>query len=100
MVVHECEHCGYRTSNKSCLVRHLVVHTEERPFLCEHCDNRAKRQDHLMVHERVHGDQPFLCEHCAFRTSAKIDLAVHMRIHTEEKPFECIAIFDAAARAS
>jgi len=47
-----CEVCGFQTTN---LKRHMMVHTGDKPFSCQHCGKDFRRKEHLRVHlSRLH----------------------------------------------
>ena len=82
------------------LKMHTFVHSGERPFPCEFCQQRFKRKEHLNRHTRnVHGIKPpettqvkksstinpeekrFLCKICEFPFNRK----AHLKRHIERK---------------
>ena len=59
---HECDVCEKVFGYASYLVRHMRIHTKEKPYKCDVCEKRFIQSG---------------------------DLKTHMRIHTNEKPYEC-----------
>ncbi|TMW52055.1 hypothetical protein DOY81_002835 [Sarcophaga bullata] len=85
-----CTYCGGVFRSKCGLVRHVVIHTGERPFPCEICQKTFKRPEDLHMHRIIHSDEkPHQCLQCgkAFKRSDK--LKVHMRVHSESRPYKC-----------
>ncbi|XP_061726953.1 gastrula zinc finger protein XlCGF46.1-like [Cydia pomonella] len=83
-------HCGYKSSLKSNLRRHLMTHTDEKPFRCSHCGQGFSRKAHLQTHLMSHtGEKPFTCSRCAYKCRTKTGLRTHVMSHTGEKPFSC-----------
>ena len=69
--LHQCLHCEQSTAWKGTLMRHIRMHIEEMPFICNYCDETFKRNDSLTEHIRIHtGEKPYQCQHChkSFRT--------------------------------
>lgn len=117
--VFTCKICSRPFKNKTLLTRHLsVVHTESRPYACEHCEASFKSSTNLKSHQAMHtglkkyscdvcgklfsyktsldqhiklheGDKPFECPHCSKRFTQNGNLQEHIRIHTGEKPYVC-----------
>lgn len=56
--LHECEVCKKSFVSRGLYKRHIVVHSEDRPFHCEHCSNAFKLKTHLVRHnKKVHSMQ-------------------------------------------
>lgn len=116
---YECETCGKRFAQKSCLTRHTKIHTGERLHQCDECTKSFTRASNLRSHMRTHtgekcfqcpicqklfgqgswlkrhirthtGEKEVKCPVCSKWVSSTTSLQSHMRTHTGEKPFACL----------
>ncbi|XP_026461417.1 zinc finger protein 19-like [Ctenocephalides felis] len=112
MVVHEheCTFCSKTFPEASTLERHLLIHMDERHFVCTKCDeafNKFDLDQHICARAReqnlhlnesgnrkqnIHADtakRPYKCQLCdkAFIRSSHLDQ--HVLIHTGERPNKC-----------
>ncbi|KAK9463582.1 uncharacterized protein V1516DRAFT_694069 [Lipomyces oligophaga] len=85
-----CERNSRPFVQRQKIIRHLQVHTHDRPFACDVCGKRFAEQLVLTQHKRVHsGEKPFQCKICGKQFAVSTALSVHLRTHTGEKPLKC-----------
>lgn len=59
-----CTLCPYSNRDKYKLIRHNVVHTREKPFVCDVCLRRFTQKEHLKRHlVTVHGQNVTFATH-------------------------------------
>lgn len=90
----EYEHCDKSFKRRSDMLRHMRIHSGDRPYLCTHpgCGKSFIQRSALSVHARVHtGEKPHTCEypHCGKLFADSSSLARHRRTHTGSRPFKC-----------
>lgn len=88
-----CHICLKTFRDSSTLKRHLLTHSEDRPFKCEECNKSFRRKDHLQEHVIVHNEvRPFACQQCGKSFSRKNGLKTHM-IRTSHGPHVALSSF-------
>ena len=70
-----------------------MVHTDDKPFMCDICYLSFRHKCTLDKHKDIHNNAPkkFKCTHerCFHKFREKRNLIDHERTHTDEKPFKC-----------
>ncbi|XP_030067684.1 zinc finger protein 236 [Microcaecilia unicolor] len=85
-----CTYCPKSFKKPSDLVRHIRIHTGEKPYKCDECGKSFTVKSTLDCHVKTHtGQKLFSCHVCTNTFSTKGSLKVHMRLHTGAKPFKC-----------
>ncbi|KAM7338184.1 hypothetical protein ACRRTK_001668 [Alexandromys fortis] len=86
----ECEECGKRFKKNAGLSQHLRVHSREKPFDCEECGQSFKANTNLFRHQKLHSsEKPFACKACSRDFLDRQELLKHQRMHMGHLPFDC-----------
>ena len=86
----KCSVCAKMLMNKRNLEKHMITHTDKKPFTCATCGSCFTLMTSLQVHQRIHtGAKPYQCGVCKKTFSHNSTLHKHMRLHTGEKPYMC-----------
>ncbi|NIG58604.1 zinc finger protein [Pontoporia blainvillei] len=87
---HVCPYCAKEFRKPSDLVRHIRIHTHEKPFKCPQCFRAFAVKSTLTAHVKTHsGVKAFKCQCCMKSFSTSGSLKVHVRLHTGVRPFAC-----------
>ena len=80
---HVCPCCAKEFRKPSDLVRHIRIHTHEKPFKCPQCFRAFAVKSTLTAHIKTHtGIKAFKCQYCMKSFSTSGSLKVHIRLHT------------------
>ncbi|KAH3820756.1 uncharacterized protein LOC127880496 [Dreissena polymorpha] len=87
----KCQECDKMFFTEDNMRRHLKLHSEDRPYKCEHdsCDKSFKTMNGLKLHEISHQtDKPFPCEFegCEKNFKTKRSLVLHMNETHQNAP--------------
>uniref|UniRef100_UPI00358F0560 zinc finger and BTB domain-containing protein 45-like isoform X2 n=1 Tax=Myxine glutinosa TaxID=7769 RepID=UPI00358F0560 len=87
-----CTLCYKTFTAKQNYVKHMFVHTGEKPHQCGVCWRSFSLKDYLIKHMVTHtGVRAYQCTVCNKRFTQKSSLNVHMRLHRGERHFPCPA---------
>ncbi|KAF5307075.1 hypothetical protein FQR65_LT07134 [Abscondita terminalis] len=82
--------CLFSARFPSELKTHLLSHSDEKLFLCNHCSYQGKTRKQLQRHMTMHEDtKKYKCSECSFTSRLASHLKRHLRLHTGAKPFVC-----------
>ncbi|XP_011137255.1 zinc finger protein 236 isoform X3 [Harpegnathos saltator] len=83
-----CSFCLKEFKKPSDLIRHLRVHTQEKPFKCMYCVRSFALKSTMIAHERTHtGVKKYACSSCDKTFACHSSLTAHTKLHT--KPHKC-----------
>jgi KRAB domain-containing zinc finger protein len=81
-----CTVCGRGFKRKYHLERHMLSHSDFKPYTCELCGQGYKRKEKLDRHSLKHlGNMSFACPNCQQRFSSHQGLQEHMTTHIKQE---------------
>lgn len=86
---HPCPNCDRIFVSGSLLKRHSMIHTGEKPHVCEICNRRFAQLGQLNFHRKFHNNPRYRCHVCSKPFLRPSDIKKHLRTHTGEKPYDC-----------
>ena len=86
-----CEKCGKQFVSSAAYDKHMITHSEARPYKCHLCDIGFKLKVHLKKHNLYrHSDEyPCECSICGKKFKDSSAVRLHERIHSTDRPFKC-----------
>ena len=85
----QCDICGIFFKHKHALKKHLMEHSNIRPFKCKVCNKGYVDKNQFAAHLKTHEEKKYVCEFCSKAFVVDSVLKAHLRIHTGEKPYHC-----------
>ena len=90
---HNCDVCFHSFKHRADLNKHMLIHTQELPHVCNICNKRFRQQGHLISHmgskHRNNNGGTYACPHCFANYHSEKEFQKHMRQHDAELPHVC-----------
>ena len=81
-----CSECSSAFTSKYKLIRHQLIHSGGKRFVCFYCKKAFARKDHLKNHVRTHNPNKdnFRCDHCGKTYASSYCYRTHLTAHAIE----------------
>ena len=88
---HECKICHNILSSRGALVKHMITHSDSKPFKCDQCEAQFNQNRDLKTHtmQKHTMQRPHVCGICGKGFVHKFYLMEHMTYHTGERKYQC-----------
>lgn len=88
---HTCQVCNKVLSSRGNLSKHMVLHKDKKPFVCNLCgaEFNAKRDKHHHYLQHHTKERPNVCHICGKGYVDSNYLHEHMVFHQQERSFSC-----------
>ena len=88
--IFSCHVCGKEFKRNGALNKHVLIHSDDRPFVCMICGATFKSNSNLSTHVKAHSEIKFSCKICNSKFNYKGSLRKHLRIHDSDRPHYCV----------
>ncbi|XP_064639164.1 zinc finger protein 502-like [Lineus longissimus] len=85
----KCEFCDMAFPRRRDIDSHILTHTGERPYKCQHCTKDFRTKAACTKHEYQHSNLKFQCETCGVKFAIKNELVKHIPEAHGQKGFQC-----------
>lgn len=88
----KCIHCDAAFIKNSYLKDHMLMHSNDKKFVCDVCGKSFKYRNGLSVHKTVHlAYKSHICDVCGLGFNAKNTLLTHIKLKhsADEKKYAC-----------
>ncbi|XP_006900007.1 PREDICTED: zinc finger protein 275 [Elephantulus edwardii] len=87
----ECEECGKRFKKNAGLSQHLRVHSRSRPLRCAECGRAFKATSRLFRHPKLRSgeEKPLACRACSSRLAERPEGLKQPSAPAPQLPFDC-----------
>ena len=91
-IAYKCKICEKVIKCAHSLNKHMVVHSDHRPYVCELCPNRKYKLEITLknhIKQKHTNVRDFQCNICGKGFALKVYLKSHLQYHMENKPLKC-----------
>lgn len=90
---HICDICGSKFATNGNLIKHMRIHSGDRPYICEMCGKNFRQKSILEIHiKSIHtGEKRHVCDTCEKKFTTPAELRKHKMVHipNKENKFVC-----------
>ncbi|GAB6033099.1 hypothetical protein CHUAL_012712 [Chamberlinius hualienensis] len=93
---YKCDECDFSSVYQSSIKNHKVYKHGEKAQKCDQCSYSCHNYADLLQHkDGVHSElRPYMCDHCGFRAKTKSSIRLHLTMHQEKIPCDiCGALY-------
>eukprot|EP00092_Neocalanus_flemingeri_P017907 GFUD01019373.1.p1 GENE.GFUD01019373.1~~GFUD01019373.1.p1 ORF type:complete len:658 (-),score=96.97 GFUD01019373.1:433-2406(-) len=87
----KCDQCDFKATSTTKLKNHIMLHIDERPLKCPHCEKSFRNNPQLIEHVTIlHSkNQPFSCTDCGLSFYSNAQLSKHTQTKHSNEIFSC-----------
>ena len=67
--------------NEHCILKdHTRIHTKEKPYKCDQCEQTFRKAGHRSRHKKIHtGEKPHICDKCGLGFIQRSNMKIHVK---------------------
>lgn len=84
-ILHSCNMCQYKTTDKASYDDHLRKHVKLKPFKCRICSVRFETREQASIHAKSHQPNYYKCGTCSASFTQREMLVKHFETHQKQQ---------------